>query len=714
MPVIIDKNRFTLETKNTAYVFDIAFGKYPLHRYYGKKDGQVESTRKCCAFSPYFSATGYEFVPDNDLLEYSGFDSGDFRASSLKIKNKNGDCSTFLEYKSHRVFKGRQAIDGMPCAEADKDTVTLEITLTDEADGCEVYLYYTLFYEEDIISRHAVIKNVGSDTLSLERVMSLTLDLPRCDLDMISLYGKHNMERMYQRTPLHHGLQRVFSRRGASSHQFNPLFALCGKDADNNQGEVYGFNFVYSGNFTDEVEVDQLDHTRVQIGINDDNFCWQLAAGDSFATPEAVMTYTDKGIGQMSRNFHKFVLSRILPPCPFEKRPVVLNTWEAVYFNIDEEVLLNFAQEGVDVGIDMVVMDDGWFGERHDDHRGLGDWFANKTKFKNGLKAFVDKVKAKGIKFGIWIEPEMVNPDSDLYRAHPDWCLHAKGKERLVSRDQLVLDMGNPQVLDYLKTTFAAAFDGIAIDYFKWDMNRHLSNVASICLPADRQGEAAHRHILGVYDLMGWLKERYPNALLENCSGGGGRYDLGMMKYSTMIWTSDNTHPNDRIKIQYSSMLGYPASTMSCHVSNHNNICEDVKQLKFRFDVAVGGALGYEFHLPNASSQVKEQIKEQIKRYRLIEKLIFSGAYYPIANPFEGSYSAYYYKGEGEILLSFLQHTPDDEREVVLKVDAADEGAVYTDAFGSGEYSGSQLKEGVKWHTENTNCNSNLWYFVKK
>ena len=717
MSILFDEvnSIFTIETLSSKYIFQIIKGMNPVHIYYGKKDGEVKAFEtKFLSFSPYYQ--GQWFFPDTCMSEYVGFDSGDYRNSSLRIKNPAGDSTTVLEYTGYDIFKGRLELTGLPFADADENTETLEIKLVDKVTDVAVSLYYTVFWDKDVISRYVKITNNNAEPVVIEKCMSLLLDLPDHNYDMISLYGRHEMERSYQRTPLVHGTQSVYSRRGASSHQYNPFIALCAKDADEEKGDVYGFNFVFSGNFLDEVEVDQTEGTRVQIGLGSENFSYKLFSGESFISPEAVMTYSDSGIGKMTRNFHNFIRGHILPPEPFEKRPVVLNTWEACYFNINQDELLRFAESAANAGIDMLVMDDGWFGERKNDLYALGDWYVNREKFPEGLKPFVDKVKSYGIKFGIWIEPEMVNPNSDLYRAHPDWCIHCKGRERMVSRHQLVLDMGNPEVVEYLKDTFTKVFDGVDIDYFKWDVNRHMSQVASAVLPVDQQGEAAYRHMLGVYEFYRWFKEKYPNALLENCSGGGGRYDLGMMKYSTMIWTSDNTEPQARVKIQYSSLLAYPAATMSCHVGNRYNLCEDPKRLKHSWEVAIGGALGYELHLPNMSDTVKETVKNQISAYREYEDLILWGDYYSVANPFESNYSAYYYTNadRSRILVSYLQHEGGEAREITVPVRQAVEGAVYIEQNSGREYTAEELKRGVTVMSDESNCNSQTWYFIKK
>lgn len=708
-------NVFVLETKNTVYAIKVVNEKFLLHLYYGEKEKfEPDRIEPWMEFSPDYQ-NWRNLIPNTWQREYVGFDSGDGRTTSLRVKNKYGQSNVFLDYLGYRIFDGRLSLGDLPCADADQNTKTLEVSLIDNLTNLSVKLYYTVFADSDVITRYAVYENSGDGNLIIEKSMSLCLDLPECDFDMISLYGSWDGERSFERYPIHRGIQSIYSRRGMSSHELNPFFALVSRDSDEQNGRAYGFNFVYSGNFLNEVEVDPRDNTRVQIGLGNENFTWLLEKGESFVTPEAVMTFTDKGYGQMSRNFHKFIRNHILPPEPFDCRPVVINPWEAVWFDINEKMMLEFAENAKKTGMDMLVMDDGWFGERHNDRAGLGDWFANKNKFPEGLKAFVDKVKAYGIKFGIWIEPEMVNPNSDLYRAHPDWCIHCVDRPRLLGRHQLALDMGNEEVINYLKETFQKTFEGVSLDYFKWDCNRQLSQVGSAVLPPERQGEAAHRHILGTYKLQKWLKETYPNCFLENCTGGGGRYDMGMMKFSSMIWTSDNTVPQCRAKIQYGSLMGYPAATMSCHVSNRNNICEDEAQLKFHGDVAMAGALGYEMHLPKASQKLKDGITGQIHNYRKWENLILKGEYYPVINPFYNNYSAYYYMDEdkNEILLSFIQFAPDSGKKVLVPVKYADKNAVYTDESGN-EYTGKELINGIEFICDGTDHNSSVLYFKKK
>lgn len=705
---------FSIETEDTLYCLQIVDGKYISHLYYGKKENAKyeKYVPKVYSFSPYYEGeTGYAYFPDTALREFAGFDDGDFRASSLKIGNGNGDSVTVLEYVGYEIFRGRKPLSGMPYASADEHTETLVLITEDPVTRCTVKHYYTVFPEENTVSRYMTIENGGTQGVTIEKCMSLTLDLPHHRYDVISLHGSHMQERQVQRTPLHYGAQNVFSRRGTSSHQFNPFLAVCDHDADEESGDVYGFNFVWSGSFLDEVEVDQTGATRIQLGLGEENFSWYLDAGESFTSPEAIMTYSDCGLGKTSRNFHKFINKRILPAEPYARRPVVVNTWEACYFDIDESKLLRFAKAAKAAGADTLVVDDGWFGSRNSDRSSLGDWYPNKEKFPDGLKSFVDKIKNEGLRFGIWIEPEMVSPDSQLYREHPDWCIRCAGREPMLSRWQLVLDMGNPAVREYLQKSMSQAFDGLGIDYFKWDMNRSLSQVGSAALPPERQKEASYRFVMGVYAFYEWFTRRFKGSMIENCSGGGGRYDLGMMKYSTMIWTSDNTDPCDRIRIQYGSLLAYPASTMSCHVSDGQK-CESARELAFRGAVAMNGALGYELPIADGSEGLRAAIRDQIAVYRKYEELILRGEYYPLRSPFEDSYYAYYYTDENKdrILLAYLQWKADVKREITLKVSAAKDGR-YVDQEGR-EYTGEELRRGITVISDDK-PKSELLYFYR-
>ena len=715
MPIKFDKqkNLFTLTTKNTKYVFTVECGRYLVHHYYGKKAGEVELFGPyVMSFSPYQKECGNCWSPDVFPEEASFFGSGDFRASSLKLRGADGCCVTDFKYSSYKKFKGREEIPGVPFASADERTETLAVKMTDEVTGCVLTLYYTVFYDEDVISRYMKLENNGGAPVKIEKCMSLTLDLPPRDYDMVSLYGTHYFERKYQRVPLHHGTQSVCSRRGASSPQYNPFISVCSSKATEERGDAYGFNFVWSGSFLDEVEVDQTNFARVQIGLGEENFGYTVDPGESFTSPEAIMTFSSAGFGRMTRNLHDFTRRHILPEESTEKpHPVVLNTWEACYFNIDEEKLIAFAEESAKVGIDMLVMDDGWFGERKDDWAALGDWYPNKVKFKDGLKSFAEKVKKKGVKFGIWIEPEMVNPNSDLFRAHPEWALSVPGRVPSESRQQLVLDMANPEVVEYLKSTFKKTFDGVPIDYFKWDFNRHLSDVYSRALPRDRQDEVLYRFMLGTYELLKWFREEYPDAPIETCSGGGGRYDLGMMKYGFQIWASDNTDPYCRTLIQHSALIAYPACTMSCHVSNPAG---NLKSHDFRFKVALGGMLGYEYNILGMSDEVKRDLKKQIAEYKAVEHIIREGDYYNLVSPFADDFAAYYFaaKDRSEILFSLIEKKGARPRGTKpLKIKAADPAKTYREVFSGKEYAGVELRAGFALRLTGDDDTGVMMYF---
>ncbi len=705
--------RFVINTKNTTYAFEIVFDRYLCHTYYGKRISKLPAAQmRMLSFAPYAADLDEHKSLDFFAQECSYYGSGDFRPNALRLCSDGTGVTDFV-YRAHRTFKGRLQLDGLPAARADENTQTLEVTMVDEVSGCRLKLYYTVFAELDVISRYMVIENKGKKSIRIDKCMPMMLDIDRSDLDMISLYGAHCHEVNFQRVPLHHGVQSVYSNRGASSHQYNPFIALCDHNATDERGEVYGFNLVYSGSFLDEVDVDQLGRTRVLMGLGSECFSYTLGAGESFCSPEAVITYSASGIGRMSRNFHKFVRTHIMPPVSVEPHPVVLNTWEACYFDIDEDKLVKFAKEAKKTGFDMLVMDDGWFGKRNDDRAGLGDWFENRDKFPDGLASFVKKIQAEGVKFGIWVEPEMVNPDSDLYRAHPEWALRVEGREPLRSRHQLVLDMSNDAVVEYLIALFDKTFDGIDIDYFKWDMNRHMSNVGSSVLPEDKQGEVFFRYMKGTYRLLDWFSKRFPNAVIETCSGGGGRYDLGMMQYGIQIWTSDNTNPYDRTRIQASAMLAYPAATMSCHVSNPHG---DLRSLDYRYKVAVGGMLGYELNILEMSDDIKRDIAAQIAEYKTFEHVMRLGNYYNLAFPTKYAYSAYYYATDdaSEIVLTVIEKAGCPKGTTKrLKIKAALAGAEYTDLRTGKVYSGDALRAGLCVELCGEKDSAQLYYFKK-
>ena len=565
----------------------------------------------------------------------------------------------------HKIYKGKPEIPGQPStyANSEDEAETLELYAEDAVTGLKITLYYTVFENYGVMTRRVRAENNGDGILELERIFSLCLNLPSMDYDLITLYGRHAKERNIERKALAHGVQGVESRRGVSSHCQNPFAALAGKNADENNGEVYGFNLVYSGNFSALCECDFNYTSRFIMGINPTDFGWRLQKSECFDTPEAVMVYTENGIGEMSRIFHRFYNNNLIRgKYKTEKRPLLINSWEAAFFNFDDEKLVNFAKEAKKLGIEMLVMDDGWFGRRNDDKSSLGDWYVNEEKLKGGLSYLIERVNAEGLKFGIWYEPEMISPDSDLFRAHPDWHVHVDNRVPMLGRNQYVLDFSREDVRENIWQQMYDVLSKNKIDYLKWDFNRNISDAGSALLPPDRKKEFFHRFILGTYEIMDRLTKAFPNILFENCSGGGGRFDPAMLYYSPQIWASDNTDPIERLYIQFGTSMCYPASTMGAHVS----AC-DRTGYKTKGNVALWGTFGYELDPLKLTDSDREIIKEQVKLYHNTYDLIRNGDLYRLVSPFENPYRAVW-----EIV------SPDKSRAMVTVVTMRGECAPHT------------------------------------
>lgn len=688
---------FRIDTKNTTYAMKIAHGKFLVHLYYGKKADGVSGAYKeyPVDFAPYVAETGADFSLETVPTELSFFDSGDLKETGIKIKNGSGDCSTLFYYKSYRVFKGREEFSNMPYSRGADET--LEIVYEDETTGCELRSYYVVFEENDVITRYLRFVNKSEQPLTILRAIGAQLDLPAHDYKLVTLCGKYGNERNETENPLVLGVQKIYSKRGHSSHKFNPFIALKTADTTENDGETYAMQFVYSGDFTAQAEKTYLGKVRLLMGLNDDTFSWRLGKGEEFVTPETVITYSNRGMNGLSQNLHNHARTSIINPAfVYQKRPVVINTWEAMYFNIDEEIIYRYAEKAKELGIDTVVIDDGWFGSRNDDSQGLGDWFVNTTKFKNGLKDFSDRIHALGLRLGIWIEPEMINPKSELFQKHPEWVLQCKDRPSSLGRRQLVLDLTNDEVVDYIVETLKKTFDGVKLEYIKWDFNRSLSEVGSLSLPKERQGEAKHRFVLGSYKLHKKLTEAFDGVLFEGCSGGGGRFDLGILFYCPQIWTSDNTDPVDRLEIQKGTSLAYPLSAISAHVSDSLfNKLESVPDYNFRFNVALGGVLGYEMNITRLSAENEGKIKNQILTYEKIHNLILQGDYYRLAGLKNMEYGfTVIAKDKTEFLLVY-QNLNGTERKKI-PVFGLEKKAVYQTADGK-VYRGEELeKDGLE------------------
>ncbi|MBO7637526.1 MAG: alpha-galactosidase [Treponema sp.] len=638
-----EKKLFRLDTENSTYCILISERGYLAHCYYGSKIGGDDvsylTRQKEYGFSdsPVFreKLSLLDFLPQE--IPTSGV--GDFRESALAVTNSNGNNAVELKYKSYEIFNGTNRLTGLPCVfdSVDAKSQTLRITACDEVLGISADLFYTVFDDTDAIVRSVKITSNAKEAVYIKRALSASFDMDNDSYDTISLNGSWARERHIDRHPIHMGIQKSCSVRGETSHQEQPFTAILERNADWNMGKVYGLNLIYSGNFTAQIQRNQFDSLRASIGINPENFSWKLNCGESFETPQAVLVFSDKGLNGMSHAFHDLYRNHLIrSPYKNKMRPVLINNWEGTYFDFDTEKLLDIAREAHKDGIEMLVMDDGWFGKRSFDDNSLGDWIVNEKKLKGGLKYLVDQVNALGMKFGIWFEPEMVSPDSDLFRAHPDWAIQIKGREPGMSRCQYVLDITRKEVRDHIMNSLEAVLHSANVEYVKWDMNRQLCDIGSVDLPADQMGEFYHRYVLAVYSMQEQLVTDFPNLLLENCSGGGARFDPGMFYYGPQIWCSDDTDAFERLAIQEGTALVYPLSTMGAHVSVcPNHACGRTTPFKTRGYVALSGTFGYELDITKLSEDDRKMIPRQIALYKKFSPLVREGIYYRIASASE-------------------------------------------------------------------------------
>lgn len=654
MGIIVNGSLFTLHTKNSTYQMKVDDKGVLLHTYYGKRTDETDYSYLISfadrGFSGNIAAARGDRTYSLDYLpqEFPVCGSGDYRVSCLNADLGAGVNDCLLFFDSYRTYRGKYSLEGLPAMFAeDGDPVeTLEILLKDYQDDLYVRLLYGVFEDHDMITRSVMIENRTGQDVKISRVMSTCLDFSDKDLDMIHFYGKHAGERQAERLSLFHGITELRSTRGTSSHQHNPFVIVAKKDTNENMGECFGFSLVYSGGFHVQAETDQIDQVRLVMGMDDSDFLWTLYPGEKFTAPEVCMTYSGSGLGGLSRSIHDgFYRHLIRSPWKDKRRPVLVNNWEATYFSFDGKVLLDIAREAAKMDLDMLVLDDGWFGKRDDDYSGLGDWFVNEKKLGCSLKELSAQIHEMGLSFGLWFEPEMISEDSDLYRAHPEWAMVVPGREPIRGRSQLVLDMSREDVVEYLKERLFDIMDSADIRYIKWDMNRSLALAYGELFPRERQGELRHRYVLGLYEVMEALLARYPELLLEGCSGGGGRFDAGMLYYAPQIWCSDNTDAIERLKIHYGTSFGYPMSAVSAHVS----VCPNeqngrVTPLKTRGICAMQGAFGYELDLGKMTEAEKEEVKAQVKTFKKHYKLFQFGDYYRISSPFEnGDFTAWEY-----------------------------------------------------------------------
>lgn len=699
MPITFDEKRkvFKLDTLDSTYAIGIREG-YLIHLYYGKKipdDNLLD-----LPFRGYFATISpknvhvddYKFSLDVQPMEYSCNGSGDYRLAALSIKDSMGRTTTDIRYLDHKIYDGKPKLKGLPATYCndDSEAQTLELITIDKFTGAKVTLYYTAFANYSVVTESVKVENTGKETFEIEKVASCCVNFPSMDYNMINLSGVWSRERRVITRHLAHGIQSVASKRGSSSHNHNPFVALVDDKGGEDFGDAFGFNLVYSGNFSADIETDYLDCTRLVMGINPIDFTWVVEPGDEFQSPEVVMVYSDSGMGKMSRTFHDLYNNNLIRgEWKNKKRPLLINSWEGSGFDFDQETLVRYAKEAKKLGIELLVMDDGWFGHRDSDNSSLGDWFVNESKLKGGLTKLIERVNAEGIQFGIWYEPEMISEDSELYKAHPDWCVHVEGREQSPARQQYVIDMTRQDVRDCIFNQMYAVLSKNNIAYLKWDYNRAITEPASVMLDARHSKEFFHRFILGTYELMDRITSAFPHILFESCAGGGGRFDAGMLYYMPQAWASDNTDPIERLTIQFGTTMCYPASSMGAHVS----AC-DRTGIETKAAVAMAGTFGYELDPKEMSEEDKEKVKEQVKNYHRYYNVIHFGDLYRIIAPTDDEFKCaweYVAKDKSEALLTVVIKNRAPHDFLLIKMKGLDPEKMYRDETDGEIYSGALL-----------------------
>lgn len=705
--IYCEKDRiFTLQTKNTTYQMQVDRYGFLLHLYYGKKtdtcmDYLLTYYDRGFSGNPYDAGEDRTYSMDTLPQEFPCYGNGDFRSTAFAVENADGSMSCDLRYKSHKIFDGKYNLEGLPAVYAsEEEAQTLEILMEDPVTGVKVVLLYGVLPAQDIITRSVSVKNESSGKIYLNKIESASLDFLYGDYELLTFYGRHAMERNVQRVPVVHGTQKIGSVRGTSSHQYNPMMILAEKETTEDKGNCYAMSFVYSGCFQGEVLKDQLNQTRMMLGLQEEAFRYPLETGEMFQAPEVILSYSSEGMNRLSQNLHHCIRQHICRGKYKEEiRPILINSWEAAYFDFTGDTIYELAKAAKEVNIDMLVMDDGWFGKRDDDNSGLGDWFVNEKKLGGTLGNLIKRINDLGVKFGIWIEPEMVSEDSDLYRKHPDWALTVPGRNPVRSRNQLVLDFSRKEVVDEIYDQICKVLDQGNIEYVKWDMNRSLMDVYS-SVTRD-QGRVLHDYVLGLYDFLERLVQRYPNLLIEGCSGGGGRFDAGMMYYTPQIWCSDNTDAIDRLRIQYGTSFGYPVSVVGSHVSAVPNHQTGRKTpLHTRGVVAMSGTFGYELNLMKLSEEEKQEIREQIAEYKSYAPIIQNGLYYRLSDPTTEEICAWEFvhtdeKEQSKVLLNVVMQVIHGNMTVnYVKLQGLEETAVYREEKSGKRYTGAALMYG--------------------
>jgi len=721
-----DRGIFHLQNNEISYVIKILKNGQLGHLYWGKKIKNAERLDRYPVsqhrpYEAYAVKDDTGFILENIAREYPSFGQSDFREPAYQIENETGSIISDLKYKDHKIYPGKKSLDTLPSVyvEQQEEAESLDIKLYDDVLDLELTLTYTIFKDNPIISRSVNFKNRGNQKINLKRALSVSVGFDNRDLELLQLSGAWGRERDIIRRPLEQGITKIDSKRGGSSHQQNPFAALVEPETDEYHGEAYGFSLVYSANFIAQAEKNHYGKTRITMGINPFNFNWLLESDEEFQTPEVVMNYSDQGLNKMSQNFHQLYRNHLLKGKHRDReRPVLINNWEGTYFDFDTDKILEMAAAAAEVDIELFVLDDGWFGKRNDDTSSLGDWYVNEEKLPGGLKYLAQEINKLGLDFGLWFEPEMISPDSDLYRKHPEWAIQVKNRKSSLSRQQLILDLSRRDVQDYIIEKVSKILNKANISYVKWDMNRPMTEYGSLKLNSERQRELNHRYILGLYRVLEEITSSFPEILFESCAGGGGRFDPGMLYYMPQTWTSDNTDAVERLKIQYGTSMVYPPSSMGAHVSAvPNHQVKRSPSLKMRYDTASFGNLGYELDLTKLDEEEIKVVKDQVNNYKQIRKLVQFGDFYRLRSPFAGNFTAWSYLDaeKEELLVGFYQVLASpNPREEKLKLKALDAQADYKD-LNSGEiYGGDELMNyGLKVPHLKGDFSSKVWRFKK-
>lgn len=690
MAIVYDASSktFNLSTSKTSYVLKVLDSNHVAHVYWGKKikAKNLDYVLRSKNWGSFLTNTDNidDFMLEMTPQEYPGYGSTDLRTPAVELQFSDGTSATDFRYESHNIYAGKNKLNNLPATyvEDENEAMTLELTLVDSLKNVKLILSYSVFEEFDAITRSVKIINESNEDVNINRVLSANVDFRDSDYELLQLSGAWARERHIIRKEIRSGSQSIESRRGSSSHAQNPFMALVRKDTTEQHGEVYGFSLIYSGNFLANVEVDMYENARAQIGINPFDFTWLLKSKEEFTAPEAVLVYSNEGLTGMSHIYNCLYGKRLCKgKYRDEVRPILINNWEATYFDFNETKIKEIAREATNLGMELFVLDDGWFGKRDDDNSSLGDWFVNEEKLKGGLNKLATEINEMGLQFGLWFEPEMVSPISELYKEHPDWCIHIPGRNRSEARRQLILDYSREDVCNYIIEKISEVLSSAPISYVKWDMNRNMSEIGSAKLPANRQREVAHRYILGLYKVLEEITTRFPDVLFESCSGGGGRFDPGMLYYMPQTWTSDNTDAIERLKIQFGTSMVYPNASIGCHVSAvPNHQVDRITPIETRGVVAMSGNFGYELDITKLPESEKEIIKEQVKLYKEIRETIQFGKCYRLSSPFENNDAAWMFisKGCEEIIVSFVRTlAKPNSKFISLKLVGLDESSKY-------------------------------------